>query len=204
MSRSQKILLTALALATVGVFAAVGWLSYSGNLEVTASFRGILAATDESDDVTNTVWAIGDSLMVGASELLESSVPGVVINAEVGRPMAEGIDVLEEMLTLGDPDVLIVALGTNNGVTPDQIGQLMQLAEDVDEVIFVNVAVPRSWETATNTAILRAASGYTNLTLVNWKALSGSDDGVFRSDGYHLTQSGSIIWVDSIVAEIAD
>jgi lysophospholipase L1-like esterase len=204
MSRSQKTILTALVLTTVSVFVAVGWLSFGETLRASVPIGRVAAPADDPDGGSITIWAIGDSLMVGSSDLLESTVPGIVIDAEVGRPMSDGIEVLEEKLATGIPDVLIVALGTNNGVTPSQIAQLMQLADDVDEVIFVNVSVPRPWETATNTAILRAASGYSNVTFVNWKARSGSNEGVFRSDGYHLTQTGNSMWVDAIVAEIMD
>ena len=159
-------------------------------------------SSSEYDD-SSTVVAIGDSIMVAASEHITGLVDGIVIDAEVGRPFGDGIDALEHQLADGGtPDVLVVALGTNAGTSSSQIDQLMELAGGIDEVIFVNVRVPRDWESSTNGALLDAAARYDNVRIVDWYGESNSADHLFRPDGYHPSATGSELWANLIVVEI--
>jgi hypothetical protein len=154
-------------------------------------------------DRAATVRAIGDSIMVGAEAYLADLVPTMEIDAQSGRPFSAGIDVLAARSATGDvPDVLVFALGTNGGASPSQIDAVMDLASDVDEVIFVNVRVPRDWETATNAAIADAVGRYPNATLVDWNRESAGQNRLFRSDGYHPNSTGSELWANLIVIEI--
>ena len=150
-----------------------------------------------------TVVAIGDSIMVAASDHLRTLVDGIVIDAEVGRPFSDGIDALERQLAAGvTPDILVVALGTNAGTGAGQIDEIMGLATGVDEVIFVNVWVPRDWESSTNDALVDAAGRYDNVRMVDWHGASDGSDHLFRSDGYHPNATGSELWSNLIVVEI--
>jgi lysophospholipase L1-like esterase len=152
---------------------------------------------------TPTVWAIGDSIMVGAETHLTELVPAMQIDAESGRPFSTGIDVLARRLSAGEtPDVLVVALGTNAGASPAQIDQVMELAADVDEVIFVNVSVPRDWEGPTNEALAAAIDSSANASLVDWHRESGGRGRLFRSDGFHPNSTGSELWANLIVIEV--
>jgi hypothetical protein len=196
MSGFQKSFLVILVVATAGVFLFVGWLAFGGELTTNGDGADGIPAGGEL-----TIWAVGDSLMVAATDTLRTESPGIIIDAEVGRRMDQGIDVLDAMLETGSPDVLIIALGTNNGVVSEQIDAVMDLAADVDKVVFVNVSVPRPWENDTNTAIGSAPGDYPSATLVDWKSASSDNDALFRSDGIHLTQQGTELWVALIMAE---
>lgn len=138
--------------------------------------------------------------MVGATTELIEAYPGITIDAKEGRSFSAGIDILEKRLALETPDVVVFALGTNNGATADQIGAAMELAANVDEVIFVNVVVPRVWQSGTNLAMLEASATYDNVSFVDWHAASAGTNAFFRSDGYHLSSIGIERWVDLIVA----
>jgi len=154
-------------------------------------------------DESTTVLAIGDSIMVAASGSLAALVDGVAIDAEVGRPFGDGIAVLERQLAQGaTPDILVVALGTNAGTSTGQIDELMELTDGIDEVIFVNVRVPRDWESSTNGALADAAGRYDNVRIVDWHGASSDSDHLFRSDGYHPNATGSELWTNLIVVEI--
>jgi lysophospholipase L1-like esterase len=196
MSGFQKSSLAILAVATAGVFLFVGWLALGDGPMNNAVDAG---GTSPRGDVT--IWAVGDSLMVAATDTLKAESPGIIIDAEVGRRMDQGIDVLTAMLETGSPDVLILALGTNNGVRSEQIDAVMDLAADVGKVVFVNVSVPRPWENDTNAAIGSTPGDYPSATLVDWKSASGDDGSLFRSDGFHLTQKGTELWVALIMSK---
>lgn len=152
---------------------------------------------------STTVVAIGDSIMVGASEHLTSRVNGIVIDAEVGRPFADGIAALERQNVPTDPpDILVVALGTNAGTNAARIDELISAASDVNEIILVNVRVPRGWESSTNTALADAAARHDHVRIVDWYGESANGDHLFRADGYHPNETGSERWANLIVIEI--
>jgi lysophospholipase L1-like esterase len=152
---------------------------------------------------STTVVAIGDSIMVGASEHLTSRVNGIVIDAEVGRPFADGIAALERQNVPTDPpDILVVALGTNAGTNAARIDELISAASDVNEIILVNVRVPRGWESSTNTALSDAAARHDHVRIVDWYGESANGDHLFRADGYHPNETGSERWANLIVIEI--
>ncbi len=154
-------------------------------------------------DESTTVLAIGDSIMVAASGNLTDLVDGIVIDAEVGRPFGDGIAALERQLSQGaPPDILVVALGTNAGTSTGQVDELMELTHGIDEVIFVNVRVPRDWESTTNSVLADAAGRYDNVRIVDWYGASNNSDHLFRSDGYHPNATGSELWTNLIVIEI--
>lgn len=154
-------------------------------------------------DESTTVVAIGDSIMVGASEHLTGLVDGIVIDAEVGRPFADGIAALaRQNVAANPPDILVVALGTNAGTNSTRIEELIAVAGDVNELIFVNIRVPRDWENPTNAALADAAGRYDHLRIVDWYGESADSDHLFRADGYHPNETGSERWANLIVVEI--
>jgi hypothetical protein len=141
--------------------------------------------------------------MVGADTHLRELLPGIVLDAESGRPVDEGIDALDRMLKAGDvPDVLVFALGTNAGATPAQIDRVMELAAGIEEVVFVNVTVPRGWEDPTNAAMDDAVDRYDNATVVDWNRESRDQSRLFRPDGFHPNATGSERWANLIVIEV--
>jgi lysophospholipase L1-like esterase len=150
-----------------------------------------------------TVVAVGDSIMVGASEYLTDLVDGIVIDAEVGRPFADGIAALQRQgAAINPPDILVVALGTNAGTNAARIDELVDAAGDVGELIFVNIRVPRDWEKPTNTALTDAAGRYDHVRIVDWYGESANGDHLFRADGYHPNETGSERWANLIVVEV--
>lgn len=152
---------------------------------------------------TTTVVAVGDSIMVGASGFLADLVDGIVIDAEVGRPFADGVTAVEQLNIATDPpDILVVALGTNAGTNAGSIDELVEAVGDVNELIFVNIRVPRDWEEPTNTALTDAAERYDHVRIVDWHGESANGADLFRADGYHPNETGSERWANLIVVEV--
>jgi lysophospholipase L1-like esterase len=63
------------------------------------------------------------------------------------------------------------------------------------------VSVPRPWEGSTNSAISSTVDAHPNATLVDWESESRGNISLFRSDGVHLSQEGTQLWVGLIMAE---
>ena len=69
--------------------------------------------------------------------------------------------------------MVIVALGTNGGVTTQQFDQLMAIVGSKRRVIVVNTFVPLPYEQGTNTVLAAAARTYPNVVLANWNKTIG-------------------------------
>ncbi len=144
---------------------------------------------------------IGDSITVSVSSQLRSAIPGLRIDAEVSRPFSHAQSALSRINASGVPDVLIVALGTNNGVSTSQIDSFIASASGsgIDQIVLVNVRVPRDYEAPTNNVLASAAARYDYVSLANWYSLANPHDEWFTSGGYHLSATGKPHFV-SLVA----
>jgi peptidoglycan/LPS O-acetylase OafA/YrhL len=138
--------------------------------------------------------AIGDSVMLGAAQRLESA--GVVVDAEVSRQLVDMIppmQQLQERSLFGD--AVIVHLGTNGPVGEESLNQFMNTLSDVQYVLVLTVRANRSW-TARNNELLRSLSqpgpNYrNNVIVVDWEQRSNECSGdCFASDGIHLRPEG--------------
>lgn len=200
----KRTLLLCVALAALGAGCATASQAAQQLPTTTqASVEPVVADTPDDVPFNGSVWVIGDSITVGAADKFVVSLPDAVVNAEVGRKFSKGIAVLTDMLEqAAAPDVLVFALGTNNGATPEQVDEVLALASDVDRIIFVNVVVPRGWETGTNEALDQAEAKLDKVSVVDWYATAAGEKSLLRSDGFHPNADGSELWASLIAAMV--
>jgi hypothetical protein len=149
------------------------------------------------------IFGIGDSVMLGASSELTRAIPGMEIDAVVGRQAATGIDILRARAAQGEvPDVVIFGLGTNGPLTRQEISQAMDALTGVQRVVFVNNSMPREWEAPNNALLASAVRNYPNAVLADWYALTVAVPGLLTDDDIHLRVSGAIAYA-ALVAPIA-
>ncbi|MEI8240307.1 MAG: acyltransferase family protein, partial [Actinomycetota bacterium] len=115
------------------------------------------------------VFAIGESVMLGAAPLLEMA--GVHVNAAVsrqGRNVAEVVTQLHMAQLLGK--VVIVQTGTNGPVSDDTFAAIMQNLSPATTplVVFLTVHAPRGWIADNNTRIRALPQKYKNVKVVDW------------------------------------
>ncbi|HTU73797.1 MAG TPA: hypothetical protein VMG38_09785 [Trebonia sp.] len=131
------------------------------------------------------ITAIGDSVMLASSMSLQQAFPGIYVDAAVSRHAFVGLDILRRLAASGQlRPVVVVALGTNGGVTTDQVHQLMGIVGPKREVVLVNTFVPLSYEQSTNSALAAAARAYPNVVLANWNKT--------------ISDRTSLLWPDEI------
>lgn len=153
------------------------------------------AAVITGKDIT----AVGDSVMLAVSVQLEQEFPGIYVDAVVSRHTDEGLSVLQGLAASGRlRPVVIVGLGTNGGVSTQQVQQLMAIVGAKREVIMVNTLVPLPYEQGTNSVLADAARTYPNVVLADWnKAISGHVS-MLRPDGIHPLAPGAKVYVAMI------
>lgn len=136
------------------------------------------------------VYAIGDSVMLGAAEKLTER--GAVVDAAVSRQGTEGRDILQQLSdakVLGN--VVVIHLGTNGGVSDDTFNAMLDATRGVPLVVVLTIRADRSWTAGNNAVIANLPSRYPNVKVLDWGGLSNSCPGdCFASDNIHLNADG--------------
>lgn len=170
-----------------------------------------------------TAAVVGDSLTVSAQDEIESALDSagfeaVEVDGREGRRMTHGrsdltpgVDVVADILTRSQPDLWVIALGTNDVASVDDLGgfrsemrSILDLLPSDADVIWVDLWIRERPDAIAEAnrlirAELRSWSG--GATVVDWY-VHGLDDGVITADGVHLTPLGQQLYADSIVAAI--
>jgi hypothetical protein len=143
--------------------------------------------------VTAPVFAIGDSVMLGAKGTVEATIPDSSVDAKVSRGYRDADSVLASYLSRNPtPGVLIVHLGTNGPPAASHVDDLMAVAKNIPRVLFVTVKLDKSWESASNAAIKQNAARFEKVELVDWYAFANPHPSWFAADvncGCHLWNS---------------
>lgn len=129
--------------------------------------------------------------MINVEPVLQKRLPGIVIDAQLGRQMYQAPDLisrLEEEDKLGK--IVMLELGTNGSFTEKQLRKTLDSLESAVEILLVNTRVPKPWEREVNETLTKVAESYPNIKLIDWHLLSSGHEEYFYPDGVHLTQSG--------------
>jgi hypothetical protein len=137
------------------------------------------------------VTAIGDSVMLDYQDPLQTSIPGINVNAAVSRQWSDGESILQTLKTQGQlgGDV-VVALGTNGPITDSDFDDMMAILGGASRVVFVNVHVDRPWQDPNNAVLANGAARYPNVVIADWATLANQNPQWFGADGTHLAIDG--------------
>jgi hypothetical protein len=137
------------------------------------------------------VTAIGDSVMLDYQDPLQTSIPGINVNASVSRQWSAGESILQTMKADGQLGAdVIVALGTNGPITDADFDNMMAILGGASRVVFVNVHVDRAWQDPNNAVLANGATRYPNVVVADWATLAAQNPQWFGSDGTHLAIDG--------------
>jgi len=142
--------------------------------------------------------AVGDSVMLGAQGALRTAMPGVTVNAKVGRQFDTLLQVIQWFVSEGKaPGPIIVHAGTNGTFSDADLDRLFEIVGD-RHVLLVNAKVERPWQDLVNERLAAAADRHSNATLVDWHGLSENHPEWFAPDGAHLRPAGAAAYADLI------
>jgi len=149
------------------------------------------------------VTAIGDSVMVASAAALNAALPGIYINAQVGRAMIAGLAIVQTLAADGDlRHYVVVGLGTNGPVSDAQIRQLRRLIGPDRDLILINTFGPMPWQTSVNDVLDGAAEHMTRVSLANWHAAIAAHTDLLWPDGIHPQPSGAEVYARVVLAAI--
>ncbi len=137
------------------------------------------------------ITVLGDSVLLGASDHLAKKVEGLEIDAAIGRQGKDGLSRLREMKDRNElADIVIIHLGTNGYLYESQVREVMTLLSNVRQVVFINIKAPRRWEKSNNELLKNLSKEFTNVKLMDWRAIGQSHKEYFGKDHIHLTKKG--------------
>jgi len=90
-------------------------------------------------------------------------------------------------------DVVLIHLGSNGYLNSKVFNQTMEQLSDIPRVLFVNVRVPRVWESEVNKQLAAGVERWENAYLVDWHGYSeGKEQEWLNSrDGVHMVPEGA-------------
>jgi peptidoglycan/LPS O-acetylase OafA/YrhL len=149
------------------------------------------------------VTAIGDSVMVASAAALNAAMPGIYINAEVGRAMVNGLAAIQSLAARGElRHYVVVGLGTNGPVSAAQIRQLRRLIGSRRDLILVNTFGPMSWEASVNTVLDAAGRHTARVSLADWHAAIAGHTSLLWPDRIHPRPAGAQLYARIVLAAI--
>ncbi|WP_336661357.1 acyltransferase family protein [Leucobacter sp. USHLN154] len=143
--------------------------------------------------------AIGDSVMLASLPELEERFPGIAIDASVSRSMGAGVALASEQAgTDVLRPVLLVGLGTNGPVRPEELDSLRQSARD-RLIVLVNAHADREWVPGVNDALTAYADTHRGVVVADWDGtISAAPPSALAGDGIHPNPSGGELYADCV------
>jgi lysophospholipase L1-like esterase len=171
-----------------------------------------------------TVAVVGDSLTLSAVEEIETALVAaglrvVAVDGAESRRMARssrgvssGVDAIESIQELADPDLWVIALGTNDvgaqsgdEVFREDVDRLLDLFPPEVPIIWVDLWIRDMGDQiaqANDSLRTRLADRQGVAAVVDWHA-HGDDPGIITSDGVHLTDEGQQLFAASMANAFA-
>lgn len=147
------------------------------------------------------VTVIGDSISVRSTPDLQQQLPGVSIDAVVGRQLSTAPGLVRQHAgALGANSVLVIELGTNGvGGTAD-LNAAIDAAGPKTRIVLVTIDAARSWQDPVNQQIRQVAAAR-HATVADWHAaISGRED--LLVDGVHPGPQGQQIFASTIAGAV--
>ncbi|HET9547638.1 MAG TPA: GDSL-type esterase/lipase family protein [Desertimonas sp.] len=170
-------------------------------------------------DTGRDVVVIGDSITVASAPQIEAAAEeldvDVTVLGEVGRRItvgrqpAAGTDVLAEVLAEGDPDLVVVALGTNDigkyttiAEYAGQIDELVGMLPEDQPLVWINTYLENTPDASAtfNAALLETLTDRGTATIGRWSSIAQRDG--MLSDGIHPSDQGTEEFADLVLTEI--
>jgi hypothetical protein len=146
------------------------------------------------------VTAIGDSIMVDAAPYLETTLPGIAIDAQVGQQLTQVQEAVPQLRSEGAVGRrLIIELGTNGPFTAADLTSLLDSLGPSGRVVLVNTHVPRPWQQEVNASIASVAQSRPDTVMVDWNTISANTPQYFYPDGVHLNPAGAKFYASLLV-----
>ncbi|MFI8632521.1 acyltransferase family protein [Microbacterium sp. NPDC077663] len=149
------------------------------------------------------VTAVGDSVMLASAGGLLDRMPGAEIDAKVSRSMGAGVAVVDRLAAQGQlRDYVVVGLGTNGPVDPDDLARLKKDVGPNRTLVLVTAHAPRDWIPGVNEELESFTAHTPGVAIADWSgAIAGHED-LLAGDGIHPGARGGQRYADTVAEAI--
>lgn len=198
---SRFLLLGAAAAAVVAPAASAANVQSANQAKCTAKTAG--AAVGDS-----ALWMAVENY--GQKGTLQRALGGPMakVDTKTGRQFSEGITTMRSVLGT-KPCAVVIALGTNGPVKPQQWREMMAVVKRAPRVVVVNTYTKdhrtrrdgqqQFWMEQLNRDIARLSRSNKNVRVVDWYRVASRRSSVLEPDGVHPSARGSKQYVALIV-----
>ena len=146
------------------------------------------AAAVQGKDIT----AVGDSVMLAASEALNTNYPGIYIDADVSRHYTAGLEVLQQLNASGElRKNVFLGFGTNGSAFPGQLEEMINLIGPDRQIFMAMPYGDREWMAQSRQEVLDAAKAHDNVYIADWCGHAQSHQNLLFEDGVHPMPEGA-------------
>ena len=140
----------------------------------------------------NDITAVGDSVMLAASDALNTRYPGIYIDADVSRHYTAAISIIQQLKDSGQlRSTVFLGFGTNGPAFPDQIQEVVDLIGPDHTIVMAVPYGDREWMAQSQRDVIDAAKKYDNVYLADWCAHAQNNPNLLYSDGIHPLPEGA-------------
>ena len=158
------------------------------------------AAAVQGKDIT----AVGDSVMLAASEALNTNYPGIYIDADVSRHYTAGMEVLQQLNDSGQlRKNVFLGFGTNGPAFPGQLEEMINLIGPDRQIFMAMPYGDREWMAQSQQEVLDAAKTHDNVYIADWCGHAQSHQELLFEDGIHPMPEGAQEYVKSFDEALA-
>lgn len=134
---------------------------------------------------------IGDSVALGAADIIQQIMPNAVVDAQVSRQITTAPGIYAQHAGAGQGgSVVVIALGDNGPIRDEAELQGIVDAMGGKPVYFLTLRVPVSWQDPNNAVLRSFAASHRNVGIIDWYGTSEGHSEYLYDDGTHLTPQG--------------
>lgn len=151
------------------------------------------------------VTAVGDSVMLAAAQALQQRLPGIEVEAKVGRQMDAAPALLQQLDQAGQlRRIVVVGLGTNGEFSRDTIEQVLRTTGPTRKVVLVNTHAPRTWQPNVNALLADTVRAHPGTTvLADWDAaISRRPEALWGDDIHPRPSAGTESYADLVASAV--
>ena len=154
-------------------------------IHVTPGTVDISTTVADTVPATLDVFAVGDSVMVGAEKKMREA--GIRVDAAESRQATVIAEILE---TASSNNLLanavVIHAGTNGPINAETMVRMMVATASVKTVVVLTVKADVAWAETTNALIRGLAVTHPNVVVVDWEAAASANSAMLYGDGIHL------------------